>query len=310
MMGGVDPRYRVVDEEKRAAMWLPWTTAFWMASALVVALIVARQAHRTRRPGLIATGQEVVVVLYLYALWQYVRARAVTKVVGATENAHQLWRLEQRLHIASELSIQRALIDNRPIMQFLNIYYAVFHVPAMGAVLIWLFWRHREFYARTRTSLALLIAGCITMQAMIPMAPPRFLTDLGFVDAGLKYGLSVYGTGGSGLSNEVAAIPSLHAGWAILAGYAALRYSTSSWRWIVVLHTALTLLAIVATGNHWWLDAVVSAMILGLAIVLQNLVRSWIAQLFISGGGGSASGGHARELHSVSGGQYREVGKS
>ncbi len=53
------------------------------------------------------------------------------------------------------------------------------------------------------------------------MAPPRFLPDLGFVDAGLMYHLSVYGAGGSGISNQLAAMPSLHVGWAVLVGVAA-----------------------------------------------------------------------------------------
>ena len=253
-------------------MWLPWETALWLAVALLALTLGARRVSSVPRAAVITT-QEMTVVLSLYALWQYVRGLAITKVAGAMEHARTLWRLERTMHIGSELWIQRELINHRPVMQLLNVYYGGMHVPVMGAVLIWLFVRHRPQYATVRTSLALLIAGCITIQALVPMAPPRFLTDLGFVDAGLKYGLSVYGTGGSGASNELAALPSLHAGWSILAGYAAVAYGAGKWRWLMLLHPILTMLSIVATANHWWLDAILSGVILIAVMALQQFVR-------------------------------------
>jgi hypothetical protein len=253
-------------------MWLAWETAFWLGLVALAATLLLMRAG-LRHSAWRITTQEVSVVLFLYALWQYVRARAVTKTAGAMEHARWLWRFERTLHIGSELSIQKALIDNRPVMQFLNIYYGGLHVPVMGGVLIWLFVRHRQQYPTVRTTLAFLIAGCITVQALLPLAPPRFFADLGFVDAGLKYGLSVYGAGGSGVSNELAAMPSMHAGWAILAGYAAIKYGTGKWRWLVVAHTVLTMISIVATANHWWLDAIVSAMMLAVIMPIQRTIR-------------------------------------
>ena len=258
-------------------MWLPWESALWLAVALLAFTLVARRVSSVPLAA-VTTTQEMTVVLSLYALWQYVRGLAITKVAGAMEHARSLWRLEHSLHIGSELWIQRELINHRRVMQFLNVYYGGMHVPVMGAVLIWLFVRHRPQYAAVRTSLALLIAGCITIQAMVPMAPPRFLTDVGFVDAGLKYGLSVYGTGGSGVSNELAALPSLHAGWSILAGYAAIAYGVGKWRWLMLLHPVLTMLSIVATGNHWWLDAILSGVILVVVMAAQEFIRNRLAR--------------------------------
>ena len=187
-------------------MLLSWQTALKMAIALVVLAVAlsALRLHRRWAKPVIATSKELSLVLGLYALWQYAHDLAITKVEGAHENALWLYRLEQDMHLPSEVTLQNALINHKLVMQFLNIYYGGMHVPVMGIVLIWLFFRHRERYARVRTSLALMIAGCLTIQ-MIPMAPPRFLPELGFVDAGLKYGLSVYGRGGSGLSNQLAA---------------------------------------------------------------------------------------------------------
>jgi PAP2 superfamily len=255
-------------------MWLPYRIAFEMALALVICvLILSRFRNRGLRVA-VATGKELAIVMALYGTWQYIRSRAITRTVGAMENARWLWDLEQRMHLPSEAAFEKAFINNRPVMIFMNIYYGGLHVPAAAALLIWLFFRHRDRYASVRWTFAITIAGCLTMQALVPMAPPRFLTDLGFVDAGLKYNLSVYGSGGHGVSNELAAMPSLHVAWAVLVGLAVILIGTSKWRWFIVLHPILTILAITLTANHWWLDGVVAVIILGLAFVVERSVAT------------------------------------
>lgn len=258
-------------------MWLPYEYAFEIASVLVVLVVAFWRVERRGVRIAVASGRELAVVMVLYGVWQYIREFAINKTKGAIENAYRLWDLEQDLYLPSEVSLQKVFIDNKPIMQFLNIYYGGAHVPAAVALLIWLFWRHRERYASVRTTFALTIAGCLTMQALIPMAPPRFLPDLGFVDAGLKYHLSVYGQGGSGVSNELAAMPSLHVGWSVLVGIAVVAIGTSRWRWLAVLHPFFTIASVTITANHWWLDGAVAAMILALAWAIQHRIRVWVA---------------------------------
>jgi hypothetical protein len=260
-------------------MWLPYENAFQIAAALTVFVVAFHRSTRRWMRIAISTAKELVVVMVLYGLWQYIRELAITRTTGAIENAHSLWDLEQRLHLPSEVALQRVFIDHRLVMQFLNIYYGGVHVPAAGALLIWLFWRHRERYAAVRATFALTIAGCLTIQALVPMAPPRFLPDLGFVDAGLKYGLSVYGQGGSGVSNELAAMPSLHVGWAVLVGVAVVVISTSRWRWLALLHPVLTIASITITANHWWLDGVIATMVLFIAWALQRAVTDAMHRL-------------------------------
>ncbi|MCU1400847.1 MAG: hypothetical protein JWN62_3956 [Acidimicrobiales bacterium] len=260
-------------------MWLPYEYSFWIAVILIVLVAALWRVHHRGVQIAVATGRELAVVMLLYTLWQYIRELAITRTAGAIENAHHLWNLERDLHLPSEVALQRLFIDNRPTMQFLNVYYGGVHVPAAGALLIWLFWRHRDRYAAVRTTFALTIAGCLTIQALVPMAPPRFLPDLGFVDAGLKYGLSVYGQGGSGVSNELAAMPSLHVAWCVLVAVAVIAISTSRWRWLVLLHPFLTIAAITITANHWWLDGVVAAMVLALGWAIQHWITAAVVHL-------------------------------
>ncbi len=256
-------------------MWLPWQTAFQVAvllAVLLIALAVRRPPQHWLRVVRLTVG-ELVLMFTLYGIWQWVHERAVTKTAGAIDRASSVYDFEQAIHLPSELTVQNAFINHKLAMQFLNVYYGGAHVPAVGILLVWLFWRHRDRYGRVRWALALSIAGCLAIQT-IPVAPPRFLPELGFVDAGLKYHLSVYGTGGSGISNQLAAMPSLHVGWAVLVGVAAVAIGSSRWRWLVLAHPVLTVLAVVATANHWWLDGVVAAMILGAAYLVVRLIEA------------------------------------
>ncbi len=254
-------------------MWLPWQSAFEIAAVVVVVALVVRQLDRSWAAATVATLKETALVLCLYALWQYAHELAIDQTAGAEEHARWIWNFEQRWHFPSELSVQHLFIHHRIPMEFLNIYYAVAHVPAAGILLVWLFFRHRDRYSRIRTTFALTIAGCLVIQ-MIPVAPPRFLPDLGFVDSALLYHQSVYGAGGNGISNQLAAMPSHHVGWALLVGIAVVTISRSKWRWLVLLHTALTILAVTATANHWWLDGVVAGMVLAVAYAVVVAI-SW-----------------------------------
>jgi hypothetical protein len=250
-------------------VWLPWRDALKIAVVLVMAVACLRRVRRRGVVLAVATAKEAVHCLVLYTIWQFTREHAITKVAGAHEHALWVWRLQRSLHLPSEAALQSALIDNELVMRSLNVYYGGVHVPAMGIVLVWLFFRHRHRYAKVRTTLALLTAGCLSVQ-MIPLAPPRFFPELGFVDAAILYNQSVYGTGGSGISNQLAAMPSLHVGWSILVALAAVRISGSRWRWLVVLHPVVTVVSVTVTANHWWLDGVAAAIILGAAILVRR----------------------------------------
>jgi PAP2 superfamily len=150
--------------------------------------------------------------------------------------------------------------------------------PALIIFLIWCFFRHREHYPSVRNTVAILTAACLLIQ-LIPVAPPRMFANLGFVDTALRYGQSVYGAVGSGFADQLSAMPSVHVGWAVLIAVFALRISRSPWRWLVLVHTTLTILVVTVTANHWWLDGVVAVMLLAMAIVSERRSRALITRL-------------------------------
>ena len=114
------------------------------------------------------------------------------------------------------------------------------------------------------------------MIRFIRVAPPRFLPDLGYVDLATRFGLSVYGPVGTGVSDQFAAMPSIHVGWAAVVSLGIVSASTSRWRWIFLGHLALTMIAVSATGNHWWLDGIVAIVLLVMALCIERRIRDKI----------------------------------
>ena len=123
----------------------------------------------------------------------------------------------------------------------------------------------------------MLTAACLVIR-YIRVAPPRFLPDLGYVDLATRFGLSVYGPVGTGVSDQFAAMPSIHVGWAAIVSLGIISASTSKWRWVFALHLVFTVLAVSATGNHWWLDGVAAIALLALALRMDTLIRSKLSK--------------------------------
>ena len=160
--------------------------------------------------------------------------------------------------------------------QLTSWYYAGLHVPALLVFLVWLFARHREHFPHWRNGLVVLTAGCLFIR-FVRVAPPRFLVDLGYQDLSEIYGPSIYGPVGTGVSDQFAAMPSIHVGWAAVVSFGAVAVSTSRWRWVAGMHVVITAFAVSASGHHWWLDGIVAIVLLVIGLVLDTAVRRWWA---------------------------------
>ena len=196
----------------------------------------------------------------------------LTQANGAIDRAYDIVAVQQFFRLPSELSLQRFVLDHESLAKFSSYYYAVAHVPGIVIFLVWLYARHRDAYPHWRNALAILTGFCLFIR-FVKVAPPRFLTDLGYVDVSALYGIDVYGEVGTGVSSQFAAMPSLHAGWAAVVAFGALAASRSRWRWVGMVHLVLTMLVIAATGHHWWLDGIVALALLWVALLLDTLGR-------------------------------------
>jgi len=247
-------------------MWLPWDIAAGLALGLLVASLVARRRPRRWLRVAAPFAQETALVLALYALWQLAGHLSVMRVDGALDRGRSIWDLQRALHLPSEQVIQAAVLPFSWLVQLSNGYYAIMHVPALIAFLLWLFVRHRDRYPQLRNTLALLTGACLAIQ-LVPVAPPRMFPGLGFVDTAQLYHQSVYGAVGTGISDQLSAMPSVHVGWAVLIGVGVLTVSTSRWRWLVLAHPIATVFVVVVTANHWWLDGIAAVAIMVAAML-------------------------------------------
>jgi hypothetical protein len=238
----------------------------------LVALVLRRS--RPTRLGDVAgpAALEFAFVAALYSIWRMAKNLPLTRADGALERAHDIVAVQELLRLPSELSLQRFVLDHDWLAWFSAYYYAVAHVPGIVIFLVWLYARHRDVYPHWRNALAILTAFCLFIR-FVKVAPPRYLTDLGYVDVSALYGIDVYGEAGSGVSSQFAAMPSLHVAWAAVIAFGALAASTSRWRWIGMAHLVMTMLVIAATGHHWWLDGIVALALLWVSLQLDTWGR-------------------------------------
>lgn len=253
--------------------WVNWDEA---AIASVVALagyLVARRLRPTRTSVFVTQGlREFALISALYSIWRIAHRLPLTHEAGAIDRARWIDDVQQAAHLPTEISVQHLVIHHDNIAWLVNAYYATMHVPALIAFMIWLFVRHRDHYTHWRTGLALLTLGCLIIR-FLRVAPPRFVPELRFVDLSVTNGFDVYGPVGTGISDQFAAMPSIHVGWAAVVALGAVVASRSPWRWVVFLHLPITVFVVAATGHHWWLDGIVAVLLLLAGLRLDTLVR-------------------------------------
>ena len=93
------------------------------------------------------------------------------------------------------------------------------------------------------------------------------------VDTAVRYGQSVYSWHGGVDADEFSAMPSVHVGWALIVAIAVITVSRSRWRWLAAAYPVLTLLVVVVTANHFWLDGIVAGLLVALVLVVQQATR-------------------------------------
>jgi hypothetical protein len=237
---------------------------------------------RLDRPPQLRWWKEAAYIAAFYAVYSVIRNQFGSAAVSASEafgNARDVIQVERWLGSYHEETIQQWFLDDRAFIQFWNLFYGTFHFVVTTVAIIWLFRWQPWRYVRWRTTLAATTGIALLGFALYPLMPPRLLpSSYGFVDTLRTYGgLWSFDDGAmSKVSNQYAAMPSLHFGWSLwccLVFYPALKRPWA--RALAVGYPVLTLFAIVVTANHFWLDAAGGAAALGFGIVVG---RWWDAR--------------------------------
>lgn len=230
---------------------------------------------------------ELVLLFTMFVAYRAGRLLTADHTSTAFANARELWHVERLLHLPRETGVQDWLLGHVHLVELANAYYAVVHFPATLAFLVYMFVRQPAHYPWVRRTLVLMTGAALIVHVLYPLAPPRMRPDLGFVDTGAVFGPNVYGPPeGASIANQFAAMPSLHIGWAMLVAIGLIVATRSRWRWLSLMHPLLTVVVVVGTANHWWLDGIIVVGLLAgsLLIALVPQQVRWLRDTVRPGG--------------------------
>ena len=259
--------------------WPTWEQAAIAAVLSGVVALVLRRRRSLDHPGQFTEQLtvEFALISALYAVWRVARKLPLAQDDGAIERARSIVDFQEAIFLPTELSLQQFILRNDWLGWPTTLYYAVLHVPALIAFLVWLFVFHRPHFAHWRNGLVFLTGMCLVIRFW-RVAPPRFLADLGYEDLSERFGPSIYGPVGTGVSDQFAAMPSIHVGWAAVVSLGIFAVSPSRWRWLFLLHMIITIIVVSASGNHWWLDGIVAIGLLVAGLWLDTFIRLRVAR--------------------------------
>jgi hypothetical protein len=217
---------------------------------------------------------QIAVVLGAVLAYEAARLAMEPNWAQAFTNARRIVSLEQVLGIAWEQSLQRAFLAMPDLVTALNIFYFVGHFLFTGIFFFWLYHRSRDGFRSFRDGFLVATAIAVVIHWLFPTAPPRLAED-GIEDTlRVLSGIDIGSPTSSALSNPVAAVPSLHAAYALGVGIGLLRYARSPLvRFAGAIYPPLVVLTIVVTGNHFVLDALAGIAVLGLGFALVRSLR-------------------------------------
>ena len=221
--------------------------------------------------------RELAAVAVAALIYYLVRGAVADRAEEAFQRARDILELEQRLRLDWETAIHESILGSNALIDLANGTYFWGHMPLLIVLAVWLWRSHRDTWRSFRNALLISGAAGVIAYLLFPTAPPRLMSELGYIDTLALRAAPAYQAQEVGLFvNPYAALPSLHVGWALLAGLAVWRASgRPSMRVLAVAIPLSQSWAVVATANHWTLDAFAGLAVCGLAWLLAE----WLPRL-------------------------------
>ncbi|GAA1104264.1 MULTISPECIES: phosphatase PAP2 family protein [Kitasatospora] len=247
------------------------------------AALRARVRTQRRSPARPRLWFELALIGISYWLYSLVRNAVPEQAAIAQKHADWVWRFERTLGVGIERAVNHTVDRAEWLIVGMNYYYATLHFIVTIGVLVWLYRRHPGRYAATRTVLFVTTGIALVGFYCFPLAPPRLMTGGGFVDTVAVH--HTWGSMASGpaahVSNQYAAMPSMHIGWSLWCGLTIFFLARRTWvRVLGLLYPAATLVVIVSTANHFWMDAVGGVLCLAVGFLAARLLyHVWAYQL-------------------------------
>lgn len=217
---------------------------------------------------------ELLLIRVGYFAYSYVRSLAPDGRELAESHGHQILTMEKALHLDMEKWLNEVVARTSWLQESMNFYYGAFHFLVPVSLLAWLYLRQPATYRWARGALCFATLLGLVGFLLYPLAPPRLMPDLGFVDTingpqdfdDPSFGVL------TGVSNQYAAMPSLHVGWSLWAALVLIRITPHLWvRLLGALYPVLTTVVVMGTANHYLLDAAGGAVVVAAGFALAGL---------------------------------------
>jgi hypothetical protein len=215
-------------------------------------------------------GRQLALFVPFDLAYELSRALATGGESTALQHARDVVHAERVLGIYAELAVQRWALDAPGlVMDVARFTYFQCQFTITFAFVIWVYVRRHDAYTLLRNSLFATFMLAVPGYILYPTAPPRLLPSEGFTDPLASATLNQQGTLVKLFGNPYAAMPSLHTATAILVGVTGVLVARHLLvRAVWALYPALVVFSIVATANHFLLDAVAGVGVLALALTI------------------------------------------
>jgi hypothetical protein len=252
----------------------------------MLAATTTRPSSVLRTPFTASARAQVGLFVLAYLLYSIGRWITVGDLDVAKANADWIMDAEHAVGVATEGTVQRAL-DGTWILWVLNHLYLAAQLVVLPGSLFFLYKKSRPLYEKLRNTILATWLLSLPIYAAFPVAPPR-LADVGLVDTITQQtGFALDSKLTTSFYNELAAVPSLHVGFAVAIGIALAAAVGNRWlKALLLMWGPIIGLAVVATGNHFVFDIVAGVLVSAAGYGVGTLVaRSKGRRPTISGGG-------------------------
>jgi len=190
---------------------------------------------------------------------------------AAFAHAAQMWQAERRMHLRIEPWLDGLAAARPALAEAAGYYYGLLHFLVTPLVLAWLYWGRPAAFGRLRSALVLATTAANVVFWAWPVAPPRLAVP-GMTDILVTHDIlgAADPHGATSLVNLYAAMPSLHVAWAAWCATSIVITTRSRWRHLAWAYPAATTLVVLASANHFLLDAAGGLAVTGLGMLAAS----------------------------------------
>jgi hypothetical protein len=220
---------------------------------------------------------QIALIVAAWLVYSFARSLSGDDVLEAVRNGRTLLDWDDALGFGWTLELNQWATSHAAIAVPFAFEYASLHYVVTPLVLVWLWRRRPERYRSALSALILMSSIGLVVYVLLPVAPPRLLPDSGWVDTmaawshlGWWGGAASAPAGLEGFTDQYAAMPSLHVGWAVWCAWAWRDSSNGFVRRFGWLYPASIATAVVLTANHYVLDVAVGALLAVVCVLLPR----------------------------------------